>query len=352
MPVVGKKNRHCLCETCEKNGRGGYSPEHVDEVADPSSDSSSDSDSDSDSDSETSSSESESDKENPVLNVNERRTRRGVYAISKPREDDTDDSDDDGDDDKMPLADAKDIPADGEIELTAEIDTGSELTSLAPSLPPSVVASPPKISTPGAMTPVRSPGISRSSSSLTDLSSSSNGTPKSNQSTPFRSIISTRRQKARAAEEIADETSLPDKALSSVSVEPSPKRFTRSVSSLMLSDKKGKARSSNTPCSTPGSSRLSKPAAKNDLPIKKEEQDSRVLRTRLPVAVAEGSKDSVPKPDVPMGHDGKPLPTCSTCSNVLPLISVDSQVVWGLSLDVGKKKTNQKQECPRCVHLC
>ena len=342
--AVGKKNRHCLCETCEKNGRGGYSPEHTDEAANLSSDSSSDSDSDSDSDSETSSSsESESDKENPVLNVNERRTRRGVYAISKLREDDSDDANDNDDDNKMPLADAKDVPADGEIELTAEIDTGSELTSLAPSVPPSDEVNPIKDSTPGVMTPVRGLGISRSSSSLTDLSSSSDGTPKSEQSTPFRSIISTRRQKARA-EENADGTSSLDNASSTTSV--SPKRLTRSVSTLILSDKKGKARSSQTPCSTPSSSKM----ASNDSPMK-EEVDSRVLRTRLPVAGTEGLKDSVPKLDVPMGLDGKPLPTCSTCSNILPLISVDSQVVWGLSLDVGKKSSIQKQDCPRCVHL-
>ena len=250
----------------------------------------------------------------------------------------------------MPLADAKDVPADGEIELTAEIDTGSELTSLAPSVPPSDEASPMKDSTPGAMTPVRSLGISRSSSSLTDLSSSSNGTPKSNHSTPFRSIISTRQQKARA-EENADETSLLDNALSTISVQSSPKRLTRSVSSLILSDKKGKARSSLTPCSTPSSSKMSKPVANNDLSVKKEEHDSRVLRTRLPVAITEGLKDFVPNLDVPIGRDGKPLPTCSTCSNILPLISVDSQVVWGLSLDVGKKKANQKQDCPRCAML-
>ena len=350
ISAVGKKNRHCLCETCEKNGRGGYSPEHADEAADPSSDSSSDSESNSDSHSDTSSSESESDKENPVVNVNERRTRRGVYAVSKPREADSDTNDDD-DDNKIPLADAKDIPADCKIELTAEIDTGSDLTSLGPSTLPSVGgASPAKDSTPGIMTPVRSLAISRSSSSLTDLSSSSNCTPKSNESTPFHSIISTRRQKARAAAEITDETSLPDKASFTTSVEPSPKRLTRSVSSLILSDKKGKGRSSQAPCSS--SSKMSKSAAKNDSPSKKDNHDSRVLRTRLPVTVAEGSKDSVPKPDVPIGHDGKPLPTCSTCSNVLPLISVDSQVVWGLSMDAGKKKANQKQDCPRCVYFC
>ena len=347
--AVGKKNRHCLCETCEKNGRGGYSPEHADEAANLSSDSSSDSDSE-DSDSDTSSSsESESDKENPVLNVNERRTRRGVYAISKLPEDDSDDDDDNDDDDKMPLAEAKDVPADGEIELTAEIDTGSELTSLTPSVPPLDEVSPIKDLTPGVITPVRSPtpvrnlGISRSSSSLTDLSSSSDGAPKSNQSTPFRSIISTRQQKARA-EESADGKSLLDNVSSTSSM--SPKRLTRSVSTLILSDKKEKARSSQTPCSTPISSKMTN----ND--SKKEEHDSRVLRTRLPVAVTEGLKDSVPKPDVPMGLDGKPLPTCSTCSNILPLISVDSQVVWGLLLDGGKKKVNQNQDCPRCVYLC
>lgn len=246
----------------------------------------------------------------------------------------------------MPLVDAKDIPAEGEIEFTAENDTGSELTSLTPSIPPSDGASPVKDATPGLMTPVRSLGVSRSSSSLTDLSSSSIGTPKSNQSTPFRSIISTRRQKATVAKEIADEANLPDKASSTASVELSPKRLTRSVSSLILSDKKRKTRCSQTPCSTSSSSRMSKPAAKNDLPIR-EGHDSRVLRTRLP----EGLKDSVSKPDIPMGFDGKPLPTCSTCSNVLPLISVASQVVWGLSLDVGKKKANRKQDCPRYVHL-
>jgi histone-lysine N-methyltransferase SUV420H len=348
LSAVGKKNRHCLCETCEKSGRGGYSVEHADEAANLSSDSSSDSNSDSeDYDSDTSSStESERDKENSVLNVNERRTRRGVYAISKLREDDSDDNCDKDNDNKVPLADANDVPADGGIELAAEIDTGSELTSLAPSVPPSDEVSPIKDSIPGVgvITPIRILGISRSSSSLTDLSSSSDGAPKSNQSTPFRSIISTRRQKERA-EKNAGGTNVLDYASPTTSV--TSKRLTRSVSTLILSDEKGKARSSQTPCSTPSSSKI----INNDSPMKKPENDSRVLRTRLPAAVSEGLKDSVQKPDVPIGLDGKPLPTCSTCSNILPLISVDSQVVWGLSLDVGKK-AHQKHDCPRCVHLC
>jgi histone-lysine N-methyltransferase SUV420H len=35
---------------------------------------------------------------------------------------------------------------------------------------------------------------------------------------------------------------------------------------------------------------------------------------------------------------------CSTCKSILPLISVDSEVVWGLEFD-GKRK--QQQDCPR-----
>ncbi|KAF8967844.1 hypothetical protein BDZ97DRAFT_472657 [Flammula alnicola] len=351
----GKKNRHCLCETCEKNGRGGYSPDHQDDEPESSSDSSSGSDSDSDSDSDTSSSDTDSDlPEKPILNINERRTRRGVYAITKPKEGDSDSDNDDDDDDKVPLADAKDIPADGEIELTAEIDTGSELTSLAPSMPPSDGSSPAKHSTHGLMTPDRNLGLSRSSSSLTELTSSTGrSTPKSNQSTPFRSIISTRRQRAKESQANAStnktkSNSLPKDASPSISVEPSPKRLTRSISSLRLNEKKTKGKATPTPIPTPRSGRLSKGKDKEETNIKKEEVETRVLRARPSTVVVEAPKEPV-KPDVPRGPDGKLLPTCSTCSNVLPLIAVDSKVVWGLGVEAGKKKKNVKHDCPRCL---
>lgn len=69
--VVGRNNRHCLCQTCENGGRGGYTPE---EGTDPPSDS--------DSDSSDRSSQRPKERESTAsLNVNERRTRRGVYAV-------------------------------------------------------------------------------------------------------------------------------------------------------------------------------------------------------------------------------------------------------------------------------
>ncbi|KAF8161189.1 hypothetical protein B0H34DRAFT_699818 [Crassisporium funariophilum] len=348
----GKKNRHCLCETCERNGRGGYSLEHADDAAELSSDSSSNSDSDSDSDSDTSSSESESDVEpKPVLNVNERRTRRGVYAVAKPKADDSDDSGNEEGDDKVPLVDAKDLPADVEIELTAEVevDAGSDLTSLAPSMPPSDGTTPEKQC---LMTPLRGLGLSRSSSSLTELTSSagSSATPQSNQSTPFRSIISTRRQKVKESSASTSKANTPDIVISSKGDrESTSKRLTRSVSSLRLSEKKATGKTPFTPDSTPGVGRRPKAGATDDAKVKKEDNEPRVLRTRPSMMTVEAAKEPLPKSAVPLGQDGKPLPTCSTCSNILPLISVDSQVVWGLVPEGGKKKNNQKQDCPRCI---
>ncbi|KJA29035.1 hypothetical protein HYPSUDRAFT_128244 [Hypholoma sublateritium FD-334 SS-4] len=353
----GKKNRHCLCETCEKNGRGGYSPDHHNDEPESSSDSSSGSGSDSDSDSDTSSSDAESDhpEKKPDLNINERRTRRGVYAVTKPKENDSDDSDNEDDEDPVGTP-----QGDGEIELLAELDTGSELTSLATSSPPSDGSSPAKHATPDLMTPSRRDGASPLSSSLTELTSSTRrSTPKSNQSTPFRSIIATRRQhnaksESRAPASVPDgkgKSAKPTNASPSCSAEPS-KRLTRSASSMMLSDNKGKGKATPTPTATPRAARFqkggSKDKTKDEETVKKEEVDTRVLRARPSLAVQETPKES-PKPDIPHGPDGKPLPTCSTCSNVLPLIAVDSKVVWGLGAEVSKKKKNVKQDCPRCL---
>ncbi|KAL1723892.1 hypothetical protein EV715DRAFT_269227 [Schizophyllum commune] len=99
----GKGNKHCLCETCEKNGRGGYDPANQGDDAGSSSDGSDVSD-------------VESVEEAPV-NVNERRTRRGVEAISS-------DSEEEEDNTNRPLANA----APGAIEVVAVGD--SDLTPI------------------------------------------------------------------------------------------------------------------------------------------------------------------------------------------------------------------------------
>jgi histone-lysine N-methyltransferase SUV420H len=295
----------------------------------------------------------------PNLNMNERRTRRGVYAVLTKKEDESDESEDE-DDNNVPLADAKDIPGDGEIELTMEIDTASELTSLTPSVAPSAAAQ----SSPPLMTPtpdsLRLPSYS---SSLSSLSSTGDSLPtprkrNGSSSSPYRSIISTRRQKAKESEtnviEINQQLVTPplDVASPPETSSAGAKRVTRSVSSLRLSARKntdkGKGKEVSTPISTPVKNR--KGAGKEDIKIKKEETEPRTLRGRPSTAnIVETAKEPPPPREVPRGPDGKPLPLCATCSNVLPVISVDSKVVWGLGIESSPRKKKNKQDCPRFV---
>ncbi|KAJ7879857.1 hypothetical protein B0H13DRAFT_2345855 [Mycena leptocephala] len=67
----GRANRHCLCSSCEKAGRGGYAPNYI--KGDPPMNSESDLDSDP--------CEPKSDNEQETLVLNEKRPRRRVYPL-------------------------------------------------------------------------------------------------------------------------------------------------------------------------------------------------------------------------------------------------------------------------------
>ncbi|KAJ3544506.1 hypothetical protein NMY22_g2756 [Coprinellus aureogranulatus] len=329
----GKRNKHCLCETCEKNGRGGYAPDQ-DETT------SSSSDSDSDSDSSVSSDTESEAEEQPVLNLNERRTRRGVYAVAK---DDSSEESDNEEDNVVPLAGAQDV-----IELSNDADASSDLTSLL-----TESNSPPR-STPSALTSLPESGLSTPSSLLTSLSSLSahRAASSSRKSTPFQSIISTRSQAKAASISIRDRS-----ASTSASTTP-VRRSTRVVSSAYASANrvppvavkgKEKGKAVPTPSATPTAPRRTSSKEKEDIAVKKEEVESRVLRARPSAPnLVETAKEAPPKKVVPRGPDGKPLPTCVTCANVLPVIVVDQEIVWGLGPET-KKSKKQRQECPRCL---
>ncbi|KAF5370841.1 hypothetical protein D9758_001978 [Tetrapyrgos nigripes] len=332
----GRKNRNCLCETCEKKGRGGYAPVNDDDASD-----SSDSDSDVDDDSSVTQSDDEKDQN---VNLDERRTRRGVYAVVT-KEDDSDESEDE-DEDVIPLAGATDIPSAKDIELSTEADTISELTSLVSSRAPSNTENPePSLSE--IPVPSGSASVARSISSLSSLSSAEDKSPASSSSTPFRSIISTRRQKAAKVEARSAESPTVNTPPRSASTSVSPsKRITRSCSMLTLNGKgKGKATERSSMSATPRREGVSKEDGVN---VKKEDSsDSKLLRAKP--AASNTPLEPPPKPEPPRGQDGKLLPLCCTCSSVLPVISVDLTIVWGLGMENQSVKKKAKQECPRCM---
>lgn len=342
---VGRKNRHCLCATCENNGRGGYAPQQPDDEQV----SGSESDSDSDSDTSSSDSDDESEeKEHAPLNVNERRTRRGVYHIAQ---EDSDDSDSEGE------AKGKETKADTmNIAKQEEKDVSADLSSFLSEIPDESPVRARPVHGVGIMTPDTDTGNSPASQALTTAVTATDGMSRKNTpTTPFKSIISTRRQKAAAEKESTptpttttktvkimsqlvtpppsiETASLPDETSASVM----EKRLTRSISAAQLVDKATSSKRKGTFKETDG---------EHDGEETDEPEVTRVLRTRPSAHANLRVSGSPVKPEVPRDERGRPLPTCITCFNILPIIHVDKEVVWG----VGKKK--EMLECPRFVYF-
>lgn len=370
LRVVGRRNRHCLCATCEKHGTGGYAdPIPDDELSESSSDSSSDS--------ETSSSESDEDVKPAIpLNMNERRTRRGVYhtqdtVVNSDEEDKSKEQSAETDKEPEKVVDDWKIPKIEESEQV--IDLCSDLSSLSSaSTSLSQQAGPSRDA--GLMTPDTEAEASSSVQvTPTVTTPDSDATPsKSTPSTPYKSSISTRRQKTAASVASLSVTSTRTAISKKVKIEtieqnhlvtPPPsvegvspsnesitplfeKRVTRSVSSAQKSV--GRSRGSTSTSPTKGKGRASEIFSVDDDEEERKPEVTRVLRAR-PSALK--LFESPVKAEVPRDERGRPLPTCNTCNDILPIIHVDQEVVWGN----GKKK--EMTECPRFVllaqfHLC
>ncbi|TFK78433.1 hypothetical protein K466DRAFT_606989 [Polyporus arcularius HHB13444] len=345
---LGRNNRHCLCATCEVNKRGGYVPQNHEEIAD-----------------SASSPDSESEEDGAEINVNERRTRRGVIIAVLP-------------DEEEDAANGSGV--DVEAETNAAPDATSELTSASRSSSTGpAIAGPSKLNT-GLLTP--------ETETLPAESCPASGASASRKATSAPTfIIATRAQKARAESEAASVSAGVSASLAGKGKgkERATSRSASAVRQLetppLTSDNgsvtegpslrsslrlraRGDAASSASRVSTPMPERKGKmPAsARNstadnvDLKGKEKEDpelEGRSLRRR-PVDPAPVDAAVAKKPqDGPRGVDGKLLPTCMTCYSVLPVISVEDKVVWnGLPEKTGKRgrpRKQVKQECPRCV---
>ncbi|TCD68072.1 Histone-lysine N-methyltransferase set9 [Steccherinum ochraceum] len=307
----GRKNRHCLCESCERKGRGGYGPQTAEDEDFSDSGESSHSHAksgDKRSPSPSSSSEDDEDEDDGTpANPNERRTRRGVYAVL-PDE-------------------AETATEGGQIELEAEVepDGASELTSLPPSR---TSAGPLRAGENGLMTP--------------DPESSSRG----------RSSAPSSRNPSLVTPPLTAENSASSTADSVRSS--SRLRGRGAVSGLLEKETAASSSRWSTPVKDKGKGRASASVADmRDLEKDEIESEGRTLRPRASVINVAESAFTKPIEDAPRGLDGRPLPTCKTCAKVLPIISVEDQVVWGMTPGRtgkrGRPKKNADSECPRCL---
>ncbi|KAI0718987.1 hypothetical protein C8T65DRAFT_716723 [Cerioporus squamosus] len=352
----GRNNRHCLCATCEVNKRGGYAPQNDEDISDSGSSPDSSS-SDSESDWTT---DHEDDAARAEINVNERRTRRGVYAVLPDEEQDA--------------ADGSDADVDAEPDATSELTSAPRSSSTGPA-----IAGPSKHNT-GLLTPETEtlPAESRPASVAS--------TPR--KATPIPAfIIATRAQKARAASEAAsvsasivekgkgkERATSSSRSASAVRQLETPPLTSDtgsvadgpSLRSSVRLRARGDAASSASRVSTPMPDRKGKaPASAHDstadtVDLKGKGKDDpelegRSLRRRPVIPAPVDALMAVAKKpqDGPRGVDGKLLPTCMTCYSVLPVISVEDKVVWnGLPEKTGKRGRPRKQvnqECPRCM---
>ncbi|CCM03329.1 uncharacterized protein FIBRA_05457 [Fibroporia radiculosa] len=371
----GRKNRHCLCESCERLGKGGYAPNaSEDELSDSGPGSPPQVPAEKGNGNIDSSDSDESDSE-AAVNVNERRTRRGVYAVVDN------------------IGKDADLGGGGQIELEAEVepDTASDLTSLPPSRSSVPLAGPSKGN--GMMTPdsdlapvqdwlrgVDSPLSVESTSINERTTSSAVSTP-----TRFRSVISTRAQRAREEATSGELESISSRGTSGrgrggrggksgrSSADPARQLVTPPLTADRSDSTGPSVRSSSRMRTRAGDqdrtlSRFATPlqdktdvASTSDMMDRKgkareePEREARTLRPRMiHPALAEQQGVSTKKPEEdPRDVDGKPLPTCVTCKNVLPVIHMEGQPIWGHGFGrTGKRGRPRKHfsvECPRCM---
>ena len=305
----------------------------------------------------------EKDGDEPAVNVNERRTRRGVYAVLKES---------DGEQAEDTEAEPESTTLSGEdpcaIDLTLEVEateTEPDAMSLGPNslLPSRSSLIPPLTIGGGLATPEPDSASAASSSALPrhrsikpgELSAFGSPAPSVARSvTPvvFEPIITTRLQKkARELQQLVTPPLSEDTASVAESAS-APVRSTRSASRG-----KGKAVATGEVNRVLRGRPALRSGSVTSLPASASASASK-QKTR---AVEDGARNkdkgkgkASARDETGIGKKGKPsdpaVPTCVTCLSVLPIISLDRTIVYGDFDNTSGKGKKEKRECPRCVH--
>jgi len=307
----------------------------------------------------------EKDGDEPAVNVNERRTRRGVYAVLKES---------DGEPAEDTEAEPESTTVGGEdpcaIDLALEVEateTEPDAMSIGPnSIPPSRSSLIPPLTIGGLATPEPDSVSAVSGSALSrhrsikpgDLSASGSPAPSvARSATPvFEPIITTRLQKkARELQQQQQQLVTPPLSEDTASVAGSasaPVRSTRSASRG-----KGKAVATGEVDRVLRGRPALRSGSVGSLPISASTSTSK-QKTK---AVEDGARNkdkgkgkASARDETDIGKKGKTsdpaVPTCVTCLSVLPIISLDRTIVYGDFDSTSGKGKKEKRECPRCVH--
>ena len=308
----------------------------------------------------------EKDGDELAVNVNERRTRRGVYAVLKES---------DGEPAEDTEAEPESTTLGGEDPCAIDLALEVEATETEPdaisigsnSLPTSRSSLIPPLTIGGLATPEPDSASAASGSALSrhrslkcgELSAPA-GSPAPSVArsvTPvFEPIITTRLQKkARELQQQQQQLVTPPLSEDTASVAGSasaPARSTRSASRG-----KGKA------VATGEVDRVlrGRPALRSgsvaSLPVSPSTSASK-QKTKAGEDGArnkdKGKGKASAQNETDIGKRGKTsdpaVPTCVTCFSVLPIISLDRTIVYGDFDNTSGKGKKEKRECPRCVH--
>jgi histone-lysine N-methyltransferase SUV420H len=305
----------------------------------------------------------EKDGDGPAVNVNERRTRRGVYAVLK--ESDAEAAED-------TEAEPESTTHGGEtpcaIDLALEVEAiETEPDATSNSLPPSRSSLVPPLPIRGLATPEPDTASAASGSASSrhrsikpgGPSASASPTPSATRSaTPvFEPIITTRLQKK--ARELQEQQRQQQQL-----VTPPLSEDTASLAesaSVPAHSTRSAARGRGKGVATPDRVLRGRPAlrgasvgalsvsASTSTSKQKMKAAEEVTRNK-----DKGKGKASAQEDTDTGKKGKTadpaVPTCVTCLNVLPIISLDQTIVYGDFDNTTGKGKKEKRECPRCVH--